>query len=232
VIRVSELTVGYGPVPVIDRLSFFAGPETGPLVLAGRNGSGKSTLLRALLGQLPFKGTADWPGEVRPGWLPQNYGRIPGLQVEDFVALGMLKQSRFLASLPAGAPDLARAVLEQMDLAHLSGRLTDHLSGGEWQMVCLAQLRLQDSPVWLLDEPTASLDIGFKTRVFNFLWEEAGIGRTILVATHDLPFLPENGGSYLFLGPPSRRIANEPGAARRLMDAIVRNTDPEPADQP
>lgn len=225
-IRVSELTVGYGPVPVIDRLSFFAGPETGPLVLAGRNGSGKSTLLRALLGQVPWKGSAEWPRETHPAWLPQNYARIPGLRVIDFVALGLLRKGKFLGSLPPDAGDRALAVLEEMNLAHLSDRDTEQLSGGEWQMVCLAQLRLQNSPLWLLDEPTASLDIAFKSHVFEFLWEEAGKGRTILLATHDLPFLPETGGHFLFLGPPCRQLANAPGTARSLMDAIILNQDP------
>ncbi|NBU36596.1 MAG: ATP-binding cassette domain-containing protein, partial [Bacteroidetes bacterium] len=73
-IRVQELTAGYGEKQVISCLSFLTDSLSGPLVLAGPNGAGKSTLLKAILNQIPYSGKID-SGQTNQsiGWIPQTF---------------------------------------------------------------------------------------------------------------------------------------------------------------
>jgi iron complex transport system ATP-binding protein len=113
--------------------------------------------------------------------------------------MGGADSTKLFPFVSSSAIQKAKEALLQLGIEHLAEKPTDELSGGEWQLACLAQLKTQDASVWLLDEPTSSLDIGYKSVVFQFLWNEAANGKTILLSTHDLPFLPTNGGSILYL---------------------------------
>jgi ABC-type Mn2+/Zn2+ transport system ATPase subunit len=200
-IRVEELTAGYGDKLVISRLSFLAQSQDSPLVLAGRNGSGKSTLLKAILGQIPFSGKIELSNPNQSiGWIPQSYQLSLSIPVIDFVALGASIPEGLFASLPKNAKSLAEEALVELKLEHLTNKRTDELSGGEWQLVCLAQLMVQETDIWLLDEPTSSLDIYYKSFVFELLWKKAKEGKMIILSTHDLPFLPNERGKILLFG--------------------------------
>ena len=200
-IVVEELTAGYGEKTVISRLSFLVESRESPLVLAGRNGSGKSTLLKAILGQIPFSGKIEIKNPNQSiGWIPQSYQLSLSISVLDFVALGATKPEGLFATLPKQAKFQAEAAIEELNLNHLKKKKTDELSGGEWQLVCLAQLMVQEADIWLLDEPTSSLDIYYKSFVFSLLWRKASEGKIIVLSTHDLPFLPNAAGSILLFG--------------------------------
>jgi len=200
-ILVEKLTAGYGEKRIISRLSFLAQSSDSPLVLAGRNGSGKSTLLKAILGQIPFSGKIEIQNPKQSiGWIPQSYHLSLSIPVLDFVALGASKPDGLFASLPKNAKGKADESLTELMLDHLKNKRTDELSGGEWQLVCLAQLMVQETDIWLLDEPTSSLDIYYKSFVFNLLWRKAAEGKMIILSTHDLPFLPVESGTLLLFG--------------------------------
>ena len=218
-IRVHELAAGYGNKTVFSRLSFYASAENSPLVLAGKNGSGKSTLLRMLAGfQQPTSGKIEF-SKIKPGiaWLPQHYQLNLELPVPEFVAMACEKPGRWLSSRPADAIEKSLAALERLGISRLAGQKTHELSGGEWQLLCLAQMLVQEAAIWLLDEPTSSLDIGYKNKVFNLLWEEAAAGKTIILSTHDIPFLPEQGGSFLLVGNQPQIFPNEAEARKQLI---------------
>jgi iron complex transport system ATP-binding protein len=199
-IRATNLTVDHGDLPVVNRLSFLLDSTTSPLILVGKNGSGKSTLIRTLMGLHPYKGEiSPVPGQYEVAWFPQQFPVTFRMPVAEFVAMGAKKGGRFFPFYTSHEVDLARELLQNWGIGYLADRYTDVLSGGEWQLICLAQLHLQKAAVWLLDEPTASLDIGFKGLVFKRIWEEAENGKLILVSTHDVPFLPTSGGTLLLL---------------------------------
>jgi iron complex transport system ATP-binding protein len=218
-IRVQELAAGYGKNTVFSRLSFYASAENSPLVLAGKNGAGKSTLLHLIAGfQKPQSGKIEFHGQ-KPGiaWLPQQYRLNLELPVPEFVAMACEKPGRWLSSRPADAHERAHAALERLGISRLADRNTHQLSGGEWQLLCLAQMLVQEAGIWLLDEPTASLDIGFKNKVFNILWEEAAAGKIIILSTHDIPFLPEQGGRFLLVNNQPQIFPNEDQARKQLI---------------
>lgn len=210
-IRISQLTVSYGKSSIINRLSFKADPDNSPVILAGRNGSGKTSLMKAILGELPYSGKIEF-GSVKPSiaWLPQIYHVPIRIPVIDFVAMGSVKANSFLPFLPTNSKEKAKDSLCILNISHLQNKFTDELSGGEWQLVCLAQMKTQDANIWLLDEPTSSLDIGYKYKVFEFLWKESESGKTVVISTHDIPFLPPDKGSILFLSDDPVVIENSP----------------------
>ena len=204
---------------MINRLSFSAGSNDSPLILAGRNGCGKTSLMKAILGKIPYDGKIEFDGPTSQiAWLPQMYQISFRVPVLDFVAMGGADTQRLFPSVSASAVQKAKEALLQLGIEHLAEKPTDELSGGEWQLACLAQMKTQDASVWLLDEPTSSLDIGYKSLVFQFLWDEAANGKTILVSTHDLPFLPVRGGSILFL---SDKPDFMPNSADNLQKVIL-----------
>ncbi len=204
---------------MINRLSFSAGSNDSPLILAGRNGCGKTSLMKAILGKIPYDGKIEFDGPTSQiAWLPQMYQISFRVPVLDFVAMGGADTKRLFPSVSASAVQKAKEALLQLGIEHLAEKPTDELSGGEWQLACLAQMKTQDASVWLLDEPTSSLDIGYKSLVFQFLWDEAANGKTILVSTHDLPFLPVRGGSILFL---SDKPDFMPNSADNLQKVIL-----------
>jgi iron complex transport system ATP-binding protein len=215
-IDVSDLTVGYGNKSVINRLSFSVLPDDGPLVLAGRNGSGKSTLFKALLGQIPFNGSVSMPGPV--AWMPQQARIAFRLPVVDFISLGAAGTTGLFPSIPKGSGEQAIQLLEEFQLNHLQTAWTDTLSGGEWQLVCLAQMAMQNARVWLLDEPSSSLDIFYKDLLFRQIWKQQEKGIQVVFSTHDLPFLPDLPGKLLLFGSDSGLSDLSP---ERIQDAMA-----------
>jgi len=220
-IQISQLTVGYGSKTVINRLSFSIGSKESPTVLAGPNGSGKTSLMKAILGKIPVEGKIEFNfANKNFAWLPQLYQISFRIPVLDFVAMGGGDSLGFFPSVSNAAVRKAKDALKKLGLEHLTEKFTNELSGGEWQLACLAQLKTQDASFWLLDEPTSSLDIGYKAKVFQFLWEEAANGKTILISTHDLPFLPTTGGSILFLSQEPEFMPNSAENLRKVIHKL------------
>ena len=160
------------------------------LVVVGPNGAGKSSLLRAIVGarlgltghvrvagQTWQDGARHTPPEDRGvGYVPQGCRLFAHLSVRDNVAFGCAP----------GAAGRARAdsVLREMGAAHLAGRPTHDLSGGEQQRIALARALAPDPRAVLLDEPLAALDpvsrVAMRALLANQLTD-----RVALTVTHD-----------------------------------------------
>jgi iron complex transport system ATP-binding protein len=172
-------------------------------VLLGPNGAGKSTLFsvasglrrdhagRALLDGRPL---AHWPADAlarRRAVMAQKASVAFPFRVHEVVMLGRAPH-RGLASArdDAAAVD---AAMERADVAHLADRLYPTLSGGEQQRVQLARALAQvwgpadpDARFLLLDEPTASLDLGHQAALLGIVREFADRGGGVLMILHDL----------------------------------------------
>ncbi|UOQ98017.1 ABC transporter ATP-binding protein [Hymenobacter sp. 5317J-9] len=209
-IKIENLVAGY-PGRVLVRNLFLWLPEPAFVAVVGHNGSGKTTLFRVLMGQLAYQGSVQLLGqEVRElrraaaagllGYLPQRGSVDFSIGVRELVVMGRYRHHGLLSAYSTADYALADAALARVGMAHLAARDFTQLSGGEQQLVWLAQLSLQDADVYLLDEPTQQLDVYYRRQVFSLVHEWATVQRkTVLCSTHDLDNLPELSGFLLNL---------------------------------
>ena len=182
-------------------------PASTLAALLGVNGCGKSTLLRTLSGLLPpfprgGEATDEAPvrlcGRPLADYAPRELARTvsivlterplaEGLTVEDVVQMGRIPYSRLLSQRSAEDERQVRRALELTGTAHLARRALTSLSDGERQRVFVAKALAQDTPVILLDEPSAFLDFPSKIQLFRLLRRLAHEeGKAILMSTHDV----------------------------------------------
>ena len=198
---ISDATVGYGKghgsVAVISSIN--ASLNGGELVvLIGRNGAGKSTLLRTLAAyQLPLSGKIELSGEnvkeMAPCDIARNISVVltevpqPVLNVRELVSLGRMPYTNLLGRLSARDNDIVSGAMEEMGILHLAGRKVSSLSDGERQKCMIAKALAQETPVIMLDEPTAYLDYPSKVHLMSMLGSLAHKkGKAVLVSTHDI----------------------------------------------
>jgi len=186
VFEVSGLGLCRGEKRLLEGLDFnlYAGQV---LVILGPNGAGKSSLLLALNGLID---SAD--GDIK----------LQGLRLSDFSRLDLAAEVAWQGDLPPtefgltvqqrldlvshdSAVDAGMAIAE-LELENLLPRALGELSAGERQRVELAALMLRTAPVWLLDEPTAHLDLKHQRQCLQMLRREAQQGRAIVVVLHDI----------------------------------------------
>jgi iron complex transport system ATP-binding protein len=187
-VSLRNLCVSYGSRAVLHSLSLQA--QAGQVLgIVGPNGSGKSTLVKAVAGQLPSSGTILFNGGAqRPasiGYMPQDLLAPAALTVLEVVLLGRLQQLR----LKVQPDDLqaVRQVLHRLGIEALAGRDVRELSGGQRQMVFLAQALVAQPTVLLLDEPISALDICHQLEVLAVVRDlTRQQALTTLVVLHDL----------------------------------------------
>jgi iron complex transport system ATP-binding protein len=164
----------------------------------GPNGSGKSTLMKALLGVHAIDaGRVDLDDRPLAGWSRRDLARRVGavaqseampfpMTVRQLVAMGRYPH---LGALQQQRPEDRAAVadaLERCDATPLSDRAVQTLSGGELQRVRIARALAQQPEALLLDEPTASLDIGHEMAILGLLKGAAECGITVVWITHHI----------------------------------------------
>jgi iron complex transport system ATP-binding protein len=195
---VLNLTVGYGSQVIVEDISFTVAPGE-VLALIGPNGAGKSTLIKALSGVLhPSNGSARALGRdllhLSPAQraallavVPQARRMPENFTVWQTVLLG---RTPYLGWLGQPTPaDLERVswALERSGLQNLAQRRVGELSGGEQQRVMVARALAQHTPVLLLDEPTAHLDLRYQSGLLGLVRELADENQlAVLMALHDL----------------------------------------------
>ncbi len=177
-ISVDTLTVSRGGLPVLEGLSFSV--ESGEvLVLRGPNGAGKTTLLRTLAGlQPPYAGRVETAPEA-----VAYAAHADGLKT----TLTVAENLRFWAGV-YGGHDIDPA-LAHFNLVSLRDRPAGNLSAGQKRRLGLARLMVTGRPVWVLDEPTVSLDVASVGIFAAAVQNHVSAGGAAIIATHiDLGF--------------------------------------------
>jgi iron complex transport system ATP-binding protein len=192
---VENLSVSYGRRRVLDGVCLSVPP--GALVaVVGPNGAGKSSLLKATIGLVHRGGQVWLDGQelegganelegLGIGYLPQDTSIRSALTVLEVVLLGRL--GRLGWRLPARALEAAVESLDALGLAALASRPVAELSGGQRQLVFLAQALTRQPRLLLLDEPTSALDLKHQLTVLSILRGLATPGGTsVLTVMHDI----------------------------------------------
>lgn len=167
-LEATDIAVRYGRHDALCGVSLTAHPGE-VLVVLGANGSGKSTLLRCLAGLQKHTGSIVWSSvpACGIGFMPQDSTARPALTVFETVLLGRLRS----LALQVGRADLAatEAALSELGILGLAHRMLATLSGGQRQLVYLAQTLAAAPTALLLDEPTSALDIAHQLHVLALL---------------------------------------------------------------
>ena len=177
-LSVRDLACDRGGVPVLEGVSFTLSAGHA-LILRGPNGSGKTTLLRTLAGlQPPLAGDVSMPAET-----VAYAGHADGIKP----TLSVAENLEFWAAI-YGTRGIEPA-LTGFDLVQLRDRTAQNLSAGQKRRLGLARLAVTGRPLWMLDEPTVSLDTASVARFAEALRTHLAGGGAALIATHiDLGF--------------------------------------------
>lgn len=192
------LSVGYGADPLIGGIDVEL--RAGELVaLIGVNGGGKSTLLNTLSGlRAPISGMVELEGKALDRMSAAERARriavvFTGrpqaglLDVRTIVALGRQPWTGHFGRLMPHDVHVVDEAMETMAISAFAERSLQHLSDGEAQRVMIARALAQDTPLMLLDEPMAFLDLVNRVRLLRTLRDLAHARRkAILLSTHDL----------------------------------------------
>ena len=197
--------------------------------VVGPNGSGKTTLVRALLGRVPLAGgrvlidgvdlTRLARREIarRVAVVVQREEPIFPMRVREYVALGQYPHLGAWAAAAHGEPGAARAATIA-GIGQLLERMTDTLSGGEWQRARIARALVQGAAGLVMDEPTSFLDVGHEMETFELLEQLAKQGRAVLVVSHQLNLVARFAQHVLLLSE-GRVVAA--GAPDQVMQASI-----------
>jgi iron complex transport system ATP-binding protein len=195
-LSVRDLTFAYRKTPVLRGVGFTA--DAGELLaILGKNGVGKTTLFRCILGeQKRYTGAITLDGTDaktlsaretarRVAYIPQAHPAAFRFSVFDTVLTGTTHTLSPFASPGARQREAARAALGRIGIGHLRDRDLSELSGGEQQLVYIARALAQQAQILLMDEPTASLDVGNRRKVLSVARSLADEGYTVLFTTHE-----------------------------------------------
>jgi cobalamin transport system ATP-binding protein len=196
-LKIQNLSVSYGPRRILHNVSLDV--QSGQvLALIGPNGAGKSTLVRAVSGVIPYTGHVHTNGDdfvllstlQRARFVatvPQAVLLPPAFTVWETVLLGRTPYLNFLGQPSQKDEEIARQALGRVSALPLAARRVGELSGGEQQRVLLARALCQSTPILLLDEPTAHLDLQYQVNLLELVHELADKDNlAVLIALHDL----------------------------------------------
>jgi cell division transport system ATP-binding protein len=199
VIAMQDAAYGYGSEPLLSGLTLELAPGSF-YFLTGPSGAGKTTFLKLCYAELlPTSGRVSLLGQdagsigrdevadlrARIGVVHQDCQFLDHLPTEENISLPLTVTGR---ATPAHQNDLAELVA-WVGLSARARALPPELSGGERQRAALARAVIMDPEIILADEPTGNVDWEMSLRLLQLLVELNRMGKTVLIATHDLALI-------------------------------------------
>lgn len=194
-LEIEGIRFSYGDREILKGIDLSFDPGT--TAILGPNGAGKSTLVKCLAGvHRPSAGSATFNGTslldggragVRMSYMSQEMPQISNMTVLEVMLLGMADELSI--RVRERQIDRAYGALETMNIGDLAAKRLDELSGGQCQMVMIAQCLVSDPDLILLDEPMNNLDLRRELEMFESvgrLTRERGM--TTVMVLHDINF--------------------------------------------
>jgi iron complex transport system ATP-binding protein len=217
-IQFQDLTLGYGSRILIEGLS--AKVEGGLLTaLVGRNGTGKSTLLRAIAGiEKPLQGKIMLDGKelstltpallaTMVAYVTTDKVRIANLRCRDVVALGRAPYTNWIGRMQEQDEAIVMESMQMVGMESYADKTMDRMSDGECQRIMIARALAQQTPIILLDEPTAFLDMPNRYELCTLLRDLAHKqGKCILFSTHELDIATSLCDAIALIAPPQMHL--------------------------
>ena len=171
--------------------------EKGKIIaLIGKNGSGKSTFLDCLLGIDDYSGhifidehdiseLSDKEYSRFVSFIPQSVQINIDYSIRDFISFGRNPYLKVGQTPSTKDFDLVETNAKKCGIENLLDQDINKVSGGERQLAFIARALTQETPIIIMDEPTAALDFGNQQRLFKTMKELVGEGKTIIFTTHN-----------------------------------------------
>ncbi len=197
-IKISGLTAGYHGRMVLHDINLHLEPGS-QTALLGPNGAGKTTLLKCLSGYLQSEsGSIEINGRLMKDYskrqlareialIPQNFQLQFEYQVKELVMMGRFPYLSYLGGYRKEDHDKVNAVLKELELLEFEEKNFSELSGGEQQQVAIARALVQETPILLMDEAFASLDVNHAISIMQLLSEiNRERNKTIILVSHNI----------------------------------------------
>lgn len=201
ILKTSSLSIGYDKKNIVSDINVTLN-EGDIIALVGPNGAGKSTLFKTFSTHIkPVGGKIELFGKDLMSYTPKERAKMLGivlterpddmfLKVSDVVAAGRYPYTGMFGKLNENDEKEIKVSLELVGVNNLTDRVFNTLSDGEKQKVMIAKAIAQNTPVIMLDEPTAFLDYPSKIELFSLLKKLAKEQKkAILFSSHDLELL-------------------------------------------
>ncbi|MGA9530476.1 MAG: metal ABC transporter ATP-binding protein [Candidatus Babeliales bacterium] len=190
----SHLTVGYQNTPILLDITVTI-PEGVLLALVGPNGAGKSTLIKTMVNLIqPIAGTITIFGKPHTdtlstiAYIPQHHDidwNFP-TYVLDMILMGSYRRRGWFRGPSAEDNAKAYELMRALELESLAYTPIGHLSGGQRQRALIAQALMQNTNMYLFDEPFKAIDAYSEKITISYLKKIRDLGKTIIIVHHDL----------------------------------------------